>query len=263
MKRRLLSSAAALPVLLAGPAMAAPYNWTGFYVGLNAGGVGTSTNQTTTVPCTEPFGVGYFCAGGLGTANAAAVTAAGSGSFLGSGFTGGGQAGFNWQTGAAVSGVELDLESLRPASTANSGVFPVGVGGVAAGTPFTVTSTVNANWLFTARGRLGWAFDNVLVYGTGGLAATRLSTSYAYADGNGGVGSWSANGNRLGWTVGAGFQYALSNAWSVRAEYLYVNFGSITAPGAIFGPAFGYTNALSTSADFTAQIARAGVNYKF
>jgi outer membrane immunogenic protein len=265
MRSRFLSSAAALPVLFAGPAMAAPqaYNWTGFYLGLNAGGVWTTAHQTTTVPCTEPFFVGYFCDAGAGQGpNAAAVGAAGSGSFSGNGFTGGGEAGFNWQNGAAVYGVEVDLESLQPASTANTSAFPVGGNPSPAGTPFIVTSRVSADTLFTARGRLGWTFDNVLVYGTGGLAAARLNTSYSYTDGTGGTGAWSGGENKVGWTAGAGIEYALSKGWSVKAEYLYVKFGSVTAPGTVFGP-FGYSNALSTSTDLTAQIARAGVNYKF
>ena len=262
-----MSSAAALPVLFAGPAMAAPqtYNWTGFYLGLNAGGVWTTGDQTTIVPCTEPLFVGYLCAAGLGeAANAAAVGAAGSGSLSGSGFTGGVEVGYNLQNGATVYGVEVDFESLRPASTLKVGAFPVLGAGFAAGTPFTVASRVSADTLFTARGRLGWTFDRVLVYGTGGLAVTRLDTGYSYNDSNGGFGAWSGGGNKLGWTGGAGLEYALSKGWSVKAEYLYVKFGSVTAAqGVVTAPPFGYSNALSTSTDLTAQIARAGVNYKF
>jgi outer membrane immunogenic protein len=263
-KNRLMVGAAALPVLLAGPAMAEPqtYNWAGFYAGLNGGGAWSSTHQTTTVPCTEPLGTGYICATALPlTPNAAAVGAAYSGSFSGSGFTGGVQAGYNWQTGAAVYGVELDLESLPRVSAQRAGALPVGFV-FPAGTPFSGSTSVGADWLFTARGRLGWAFNNLLVYGTGGLAETRLKTSSTYADSFGGVGSWSSIANKTGWTAGAGVEYALSKEWTIKAEYLYVNFGSVTAPGTVGGP-LGYASALSTSNDLTAQIARVGVNYKF
>lgn len=68
--------------------------------------------------------------------------------------------------------------------------------------------------------------------------------------------------NKTGWTAGAGVEYALSKEWTIKAEYLYVNFGSVTAPGTVGGP-LGYASALSTSNDLTAQIARVGVNYKF
>src|ERR1700728_2291671 len=125
-KNRLMVGAAALPVLLAGPAMAAPqtYNWAGFYAGLHGGGAWSSTHQTTTVPCTEPLGTGYICATALPlTPHAAGVGAAYSGSFSGSGFTGGVQAGYNWQTGAAVYGVELDLESLPRVSAQRAGAL--------------------------------------------------------------------------------------------------------------------------------------------
>ena len=253
-----------MPVLFAGPAMAAPYNWAGFYVGLNGGGAWSSTHQTTTVPCTEPAGVSvaYFCDDtGFGAANGAAVASAYSGSFSGSGFSGGAEAGYNWQTGAAVYGVELDLESLPRASAQSAGTFPVGYT-FPAGTPFAGSTTVSADWLFTARGRLGWAFNNLLVYGTGGLAETRLKTSSNYADSFGGVGAWSSVAEKTGWTAGAGLEYALGKSWSVKAEYLFVKFGSVTASGTVGGP-FGYSTALSTSNDLTVQIARAGVNYKF
>src|ERR1700761_1308850 len=91
-RQRLRYGTALVPVLFAGPAMAAPYNWAGFYVGLNGGGAWSSTHQTTTVPCTEPAGVSvaYFCDDtGFGAANGAAVASAYSGSFSGSGFSGG------------------------------------------------------------------------------------------------------------------------------------------------------------------------------
>lgn len=211
-----------------------------------------------------------MCAAGAGLMpNAAAVSTAYSGSSSSSGLTGGAEAGYNWQTGAAVYGVELDLESLPRASTQRAGVFPLagvnlGAPFFPAGTTFTGSTTVGVDWLFTARGRLGWAFDNVLVYGTGGLAETRLNTSSSYADSNGGLGSWNSVAAKTGWVAGAGVEYALSQGWSVKAEYLYVNFGAVTAPGTIIGPAVGgYANALSTSNDLTVQIARAGVNYKF
>src|ERR1700735_4213286 len=86
-KNRLMVGAAALPVLLAGPAMAAPqtYNWAGFYAGLNGGGDWTRTHQATTVPCTEGVDFGYLCVAGAGLMpNAAALSTAYSGSSSGS-----------------------------------------------------------------------------------------------------------------------------------------------------------------------------------
>ena len=72
---------------------------------------------------------------------------------------------------------------------------------------------------------------------------------------------WNATAFDVGWTVGAGIEWAFANNWTARVEYLYVDFGSVTATGII--GASPYANGISTSTDLSAQIARAGVNYKF
>jgi outer membrane immunogenic protein len=181
-------------------------------------------------------------------------------------FIGGAQAGYNWQINSTVVGLETDFDSFKArASRAATGTY------VSMPSQFTITNSVNANWLFTARGRLGWAFNTALLgYVTGGLAATHYSAANSLSDTNvglgPGVGNWSAAATKLGWTAGAGAEYALNKSWSVRAEYLYVHFNSITASGIVANTGFipgGYANAISTSTDLSAQIARAGINYRF
>jgi outer membrane immunogenic protein len=279
MKVRLLCSVA-LPVFIAAPAMAADLpvkaplaapavtavsNWSGFYVGVNAGGAwARSGDPTTSASCTAlpgaAFGA-YFGCGDIPTVNAI-----GSGSMSRGGFTGGAQAGYNWQSNSTVVGVETDFEDFHAkASRMATGTLPV------SGSQATITNSVDANWLFTARGRLGWAFNNnLLAYATGGLAVTRLSTSNSYVDNLGffgpGVGSWSASATKAGWTAGGGVEWAFSQHWSARAEYLYVHFDPITASGVIINTGFApgaYGGAVSTSTDLSAHIARGGVNYKF
>ena len=79
-----------------------------------------------------------------------------------------------------------------------------------------------------------------------------------------GTGTWSGSDTKVGWTVGGGLEWAWSRDWSVKAEYLYLDFGSVSAAGTIFNPGFvGYANAISTSTDLTAQVARLGVNRRF
>jgi len=248
------------------PPPPAIYNWSGFYAGLTGGATWSRSHETSNLPCTEPNSVpgGYFCGVGFPLDQAgAAVLAATTGSFSKTSFTGGGEAGYNWQNGAVVYGVEADLQSFQGASKSTSflgtGTFlPV------TGAPISLNSSTNADWLFTARGRVGYAFDRFLVYGTGGLALTRLSTNFNYRDlsPNLGIGNWTQGETKVGWVAGAGAEWMLSKAWSVKVEYLYVNFGSITASGKIVA-GVAYSNAISTSADLTAQIARAGVNYRF
>jgi outer membrane immunogenic protein len=268
----------ALPALLVSPAFAADmsvkaplapstpaYNWTGFYVGLNAGGDwARSGDPTTSASCAAAPGFGggsNFACGDI-----AAVNALGTGGMSGSGFTGGAQAGYNWQVNSTVVGGEIDFEDFHgKASRAATGTLPI------SGAQATITNSVDADWLFTARGRVGWLFNNnLLAYATGGLAITHLSSSNSYVDNLGGfgpdVGSWTASQNKAGWTAGAGIEYALGQHWSARAEYLYVHFDPISASGVVANTgiaAGGYGSAISTSTDMSAHIARAGVNYKF
>jgi outer membrane immunogenic protein len=261
----------ALPALFAGQALAqtppaAIVNWTGFYVGLNAGGAWERSGASTGLPCTETSATYYLCAVNLPAtyANAAALSAAGTGRLSASGPSLGGQAGYNWQIGQFVSGVEVDAESFHlRASRQASGSFGPNQTADLIGIPvnYTISSSVGTDWLATVRGRIGWAFDRFLVYGTGGLALTDLQASNAYSDSDTGVGNWHGRGTRAGWTAGAGLEFALNRNWSVKAEYLYLNFGSIVTSGQI--KAYGYTQGINTSTDLTAHLARAGVNYKF
>jgi len=272
MKSRLLRGVA-LPVLLASPAMAADLpvkaprvpaplpatmtpNWTGFYVGLNAGGAWAKADPNTTASCAPALG---FPMPYLICPDAAKASAIGTGSISPSAFVGGGQVGYNWQSNNTVLGVELDFNSfhLRGSRQGTTNFTQ------ASGSTFTITNAVSTDWLFTARGRLGWAFDTLLAYATGGLALTDLKTNNTYQDPVI-TQSWSGSTTKTGWTVGGGLEWALNRNWSVKAEYLYVKFTSVNASGFLVSHAVnGYASAISTSTDLTAHIARAGVNYKF
>ncbi len=117
------------------------------------------------------------------------------------------------------------------------------------------------------RGRLGWLYrPNLLFYATGGAAFTRLEVKLSYSDGNGVTGAGSASAIKTGWTIGGGAEWALNNHWSVKAEYLYLDFGSVTAHATVGVPAGikgAESSTISTTGDLTAQIARVGINYKF
>jgi len=276
MIKRWMGSVAILPVFIAGPALAAPpppvpYNWTGAYVGANVGGAWGRYGSSTAVDCNVPGFIppstfSYLCNTGF-PGDGDLVAAAGTGRFDAHGFTGGLQAGYNWQISSVVAGLESDFGAFRLAgSRQGSGVLVQSWGG----TPFTVTNTANTEWLFTFRGRVGvTAVPNLLTYVTGGLAVTRIATTTTYADDNtsfvGPVsGSWGASAVKTGYTIGVGAEYALANNWTVKAEYLYLNFGSVFANGTIrdrLGQ--GYSQALSTRIDLTANIARLGINRKF
>jgi outer membrane immunogenic protein len=274
-----------LPVsaLVAGaPALAQPanVNWTGMYAGFYAGGVWGRGNSTANSDCpTAAAGgvapAGYYCDATIpaSSANASAVTSAGSGSASSSKFTGGIQIGHNWQTGNFVYGVEGDFGAFNiRSSRSGSGVYPAGAIVTGAGTAFTVTNSFSTDWLLTVRGRLGWAASGWLVYATGGLAMSRVEVENSFSDNNvvGGFGgateSASASKIKVGWTLGGGLEYALTRNWSIKGEYIYVDLGSVSALGTVthpFAGFVGYTNALGVSTSLTAHVARLGANYRF
>jgi len=87
------------------------------------------------------------------------------------------------------------------------------------------------------------------------------ATSYVDANTPPGTGTASASRALLGWTAGAGWEYAWADHWTVRAEYLLASFPTTNALGTIAGA--GGTNTLHGSTDLVIQIVRAGVNFKF
>ena len=281
MKALLLATTALTAFVGAGSASAAdlpvksPFvqvrNWTGAYVGLNVGYAWGRSNAETLVDCgPPPAGLfTYMCdPTGVGAANAAAVNASGSGKNEAGGFTGGIQAGYNLQNNNLVYGLEIDFGALRlRGSRQVSGTYPVGFGIVFPGDAYTVGTSYDTDWLATFRGRIGWTMmPNLLVYGTGGLAVTRLSVANSFADNvfAGAVEAVSESKLRAGWAIGAGLEWAQSIDWTIKAEYLYIDFGKVTATGLIAnGNAPGYGQGISTSSDLTAHVARIGVNRRF
>lgn len=247
----------ARPVYKAPPVVAPAYSWTGFYIGGNVGYAWGDSDISSAASC-PTGGCPYVL-----PANLAAFGAAGTGSVSPNGFTGGVQAGYNWQTGSIVWGIEADFGAFDLNSSRSAGgLVPLG-----AGQTFSVTTGVDTNWLLTARGRLGWTITpTALLYVTGGLAVTDLEVSNSYTD-NFAVppiaGASSARDTKLGWTVGAGLEWALWQNWTAKVEYLYLDFGSVSTTARFNGAGFANPDLLATSADLKANIVRVGVNYRF
>ena len=143
---------------------------------------------------------------------------------------GGGQAGYNWQQGNWLVGLEADIQGSDERGSSDVCV----VAGCALGTGI-LTANYKLDWFGTVRGRVGLLpTDRVLIYATGGLAYGELSATAPLVPL-----SWGST--RAGWTVGAGAEVKLDNNWSVKIEYLYMDLGdvgsgSITATNVVTPP---------------------------
>jgi len=186
------------------------FSWTGFYIGGHIG-----------------YGWSRFSADGD------ARTA--------KGFLGGAQAGFNYQIGQFVLGVEGEY------SWANVKVDE---------TLFAGTLTLKNDYFATAAGRLGYAFDRLLLFGKVGAAWTR--DKWDANDGFGGTAT--ATSNRTGWLFGAGLEYAFWENVSVKVEYNYLMFSSVTPS---FATAGGLTVDGSSGVKLNTQVVKLGLNYRF
>lgn len=197
------------------PTVAPVYNWGGIYFGVN-GGYG--------------FGKSQWTAGGLTSSD-----------FDVSGFLVGGTIGANFQADAFVFGIEGDFDGSWLDGTSSdvvcTGTFTFGAG----------CETKN-NWLSTVRGRVGYAADRVLFYGTAGGAFGNIS-----AGANGAANSTFTSKTVAGWTAGAGVEAAFADNWTARLEYLFVDFSNATFNNAGF----------ATTVKLDANLIRLGVDYKF
>jgi len=188
-----------------------------------------------------------------------------------SGFVGGGQIGVNAQIAAVVFGLEADFEYFNPkGSITTSGTYPQ-----FPTQGFTFNQSVSGDWLFTFRPRVGLALGtNWLVYATGGLAVAELKFTQSFADtffcpanfGQGcGAGTGTTSQVKAGVTGGGGVEFKLSSDWSVRAEYLYLQFdhlhGGYGFCGASATPCdrFGTFN---NSVGFHEHLVRGAINFK-
>jgi outer membrane immunogenic protein len=291
----------ATPVLAADMAVKAPpppaavFSWTGFYVG---GNVGYSWGRARDdFSASVPFsGIAPTACTPVG----AVVCAAASDSNALDGAIGGVQAGYNWQNGRYLAGIESDFqisgERQRGSNTVTAYSLITGSSGAGPFNPDAITynNSDRLNWLGTLRGRLGITTDRWLVYGTGGLAygevkvvgsaaATGVpigSLPFSCISASGcpfqPFGAWSNSQIPVGWTAGFGVERVLGDYhWSVKLEYLYVDLGSVHTTFATQALCFGNGNTggagcgnlLPSSGTISTRvidnIVRLGANYRF
>ncbi len=263
------------------PVVVAPApTWTGCYVGGNAGWISGDNNYSL-----GPSGTYLTPPGGAAPPNAAGTgdfatdIAALSNSYNShpSGGLIGAQVGCNQQNGRFVFGVEADWQWTSQRNSINAAYAAFANVGNPAFTDAAHTEQVssNLNSFGTFRGRAGFDFNRVFLYGTGGLAVgdVRSNTNVSFGTFpalpvyNGAVHIGSDSQIRVGWVAGVGAEYAFAPNWSVKAEYLYVDLGTqsyrsqlvaAVAPAAV-GPGYNW----NTSARERDNILRIGFNYKF
>jgi len=282
--------AADLPLKALPPAVAA-FSWTGFYVGGNVGySWGNSDNDWSVL---NPI---FFPGGSINCGSVASIgVCAATDSNKLTGVIGGVQAGYNWQTANLVFGIETDIQaSCQKGSQIFNATFPLPIFAPFDRSSATAQYTEKLLWFGTLRGRAGVTVNNLLVYATGGLAYGEVSTDGSITTSGGNINglgfapncppggfvsgcalaAWSNHVTRAGWTLGAGFEYAIAaTGWSWKVEYLHVDLGRATTTfptnatcfAALNSPGCTVTSAGigSIHSGITDEIVRFGINYKF
>ncbi len=210
------------------------WSWSGFYIGGTVGyGWGNFDNAASAYDVSVPLGTN------------------------GSGVVAGLYGGYNFMWDKLLIGIETDFAwaNIRGGADFN-GHLDANHGSI----PWAAQANNRIGWLGTTRGRLGWAFGPVLVYGTGGVAYGKVET-----DGVGVLGASSINANfatpfsgsstRTGWTAGAGVEYAVTKNLLARVEYLYYDLG--TADWLV------PNTPVKVTTDANGNIVRAGLGWKF
>lgn len=261
MKRILIASAGIATLMVAAPAFAASApaapNWTGFYAGVNAGYGGDKFDYPASASYQDVLSEADDSDSPLALSGVARQTS--------SGFLGGGQVGYNYETADGwVFGAEADIDGTAiKGETALAGSLSGIVDGSAS-----ASIKSNLDYLGTARIRVGHAIADgrFVPYATGGLAYGQVKTSagvdvrsssedlFNY--------SVSRTSTRTGWTAGVGADYAITDRISFRAEYLYVDLGTATLLNNSFDFGDG-SIAARIGLKTTANIVRVGVNYRF
>lgn len=246
----------AYPVKAPAVVMPPVFSWTGFYVGVHGGYGG------------DKFDYPFYAYADPSFGEAESFDIDGSASLNSSGFFGGAQIGYNYQfSNNFVLGAEADIAWSGIEGELNAG------GNLYVDEEFLGSASLSAGseveWFGTIRARAGYAWDTLLLYVTGGAAYGKVKshgsisvTSDELPDG-GFSESISTSDTQWGWTIGAGFEYAIAGtAWTLKTEYLYVDLGSQNLFSYAESGELGDFGA-GLSVDTKFHTVKAGLNYKF
>jgi len=244
-------------LLLAGPALAAdlsrppPYkapppvlpvfSWTGWYIGGNAGyGWGSGTNPSISSD-DFTFDPGTFP------------------SVSPRGFIGGGQIGYNWQVNPSfVLGLETDFQGADIKGSGSNPFTLLNPAGAATGAG-TASLSEKLDFFGSARARAGLAFNNWLLYGSGGLAYGNVKSTIGLVDTAPDAVAGSRSETRVGWAAGGGVNYAMTPNWILGVDFLHYDLGHTTVTGVDPVTA----NSITASQKVDGNIVRGVIDYKF
>ena len=254
--RYLFACAAIAAASAALPAAAQEYDWNGFYVGVNLGGAWGDTSIDSSVgPGTGPIV--------LPPVDADLINQTGADDDNKTGFTGGGQIGFNYQMGALLLGIEadygaLDIDQQRTNSYQSAFVVNPPINPPVT---YTLDQRVKTGWIWTVRPRVGYVAGPWMVYATGGIATTKIKLTTQLADNRTppNFGEIKESNTKTGWAAGLGGGYMFTPNISVRGEWLYADFGKVRDTVTTTN---GFAT-LTSEANVKANILRLGLDYKF
>jgi outer membrane immunogenic protein len=223
------------------------FDWTGMHIGINggyaSGGPDADYSYNNVAPDVVALLPGFAGLNGTGAVF-------------------GGSVGYDIDMSEVVVGIEGDVSWANFGDKSSILVPANSVGTPPVATPpITFATNYQMDWLSTVRGRIGIPLEGMLIYGTGGLAFGGVSMNTRVTVGNPPLGSLvgSTNETKVGWTLGGGAEYALTNHVTVKAEVLYFDLGSISLKAGI--PSF--NSSLNVDQQVTGAIARAGIGYIF
>ena len=215
--------AADLPSTKEAPAYVPPaFSWTGFYIGFDVGAFGARQSATATG---YPSGFGAPAISGAGFPGIGILPT--SHNLNSTGVLGGGHVGYSWQISQFVIGAEGDVTAIQRSRSDTETTFDTFDGASPDGS---LAVSTRGSYLASIRGRLGYAFDRVLFYATGGVAWTNTSSTAVWAPIPGALfptpsaSSVGYDATRTGFVVGGGVEWLLAPHWILRAEFLHYGF---------------------------------------
>jgi outer membrane immunogenic protein len=261
----LLLSSQAFSAAIVQPPAPAPKIWQGPYVGAFIGGAFGDYDTTLdvgTITATSYF-VNQDCIN--------ALNQAGTGSIDQSAFIGGVKLGDDWVWDNFLLGAVVDFGAYSQDGdiAVVDAIYPDSTG------TYTLNSTYETDWLMTLRARAGFQFTSGVptrLYATGGMAMTHLEITNTFTDNTVlfGAGISDDSETKVGWTVGGGLEFQLTDNLSLDAEYLWVDFSSVNSGGTITNTAggvgfsaFDFVSPFAASASLSSSIVKVGLNYRF